>query len=50
MPRYEEVIDGFTAVIVQHEIDHLNGRLFTDLLLPDENNRNTVPEAQNMDK
>ena len=48
--KREEVIDGFTAVIVQHEIDHLDGRLFTDLLLPDENNRNTVPEAQNVDK
>ncbi len=48
--KREEVIDGFTAVIVQHEIDHLDGRLFTDLLLPDENNRNTVPETRNMDK
>ena len=48
--KREEVIDGFTAIIVQHEIDHLDGRLFTDLLLPDENNQNTVPEARNMDK
>ncbi len=48
--KREEVIDGFTAIIVQHEIDHLDGRLFTDLLLPDENNRISVPEAQNVDK
>ncbi|WP_455659512.1 peptide deformylase [Phocaeicola faecalis] len=48
--KREEVIDGFTAIIVQHEIDHLDGRFFTDLLLPDENNRNTVPEILNMDK
>ncbi len=25
-----EVVEGFTAVIFQHEIDHLNGVLFTD--------------------
>ncbi len=48
--KREEVIDGFTAIIVQHEIDHLDGRLFTDLLLPDENNRISVPEILNMDK
>lgn len=28
----EETIDGFTAVIVQHEVDHLNGILFIDYL------------------
>lgn len=28
----EEVVEGFTAVILQHEIDHLNGILFTDRL------------------
>lgn len=27
---YEELIEGFTAVIFQHETDHLNGILFTD--------------------
>lgn len=29
MPK-EELIEGFTAVIFQHETDHLNGILFTD--------------------
>lgn len=28
----EEVVEGFTAVILQHEIDHLHGILFTDRL------------------
>ncbi|WP_343624218.1 MULTISPECIES: peptide deformylase [Flavobacterium] len=28
--KHEEVIEGFTAVIFQHETDHLNGILFTD--------------------
>lgn len=28
----EETINGFTAVIVQHEVDHLNGILFIDYL------------------
>lgn len=28
--QHEEVIEGFTAVIFQHETDHLNGILFTD--------------------
>ena len=27
---HEEMIEGFTAVIFQHETDHLNGILFTD--------------------
>ena len=27
---HKEVIEGFTAVIVQHEYDHLSGVLFTD--------------------
>ncbi len=40
--KREEVIDGFTAVIVQHEIDHLDGRLFTDLLLPDEKTKDLL--------
>lgn len=31
--KKEEVIEGFTAVIFQHEIDHLNGILFTDRLI-----------------
>lgn len=28
--RHEEMVEGFTAVIFQHEIDHLMGILFTD--------------------
>lgn len=28
----EEIIEGFTAVIFQHELDHLDGRLFIDHL------------------
>lgn len=31
MPK-AEIIEGFTAVIFQHETDHLNGILFTDRL------------------
>lgn len=27
---HEEMIEGFTAVVFQHETDHLNGILFTD--------------------
>lgn len=30
---YEEVFDGYVARIVQHELDHLNGILFTDYSL-----------------
>ncbi len=33
----EEIIEGFTAVIFQHETDHLNGILFTDRLLEQNN-------------
>ena len=29
-----DTIRGFTAVIFQHEIDHLNGILFVDYLSP----------------
>lgn len=29
---HEEMVEGFTAVIFQHEIDHLKGILFTDRL------------------
>ncbi|MBQ2429330.1 MAG: peptide deformylase, partial [Alistipes sp.] len=28
----EEIIEGFTAVIFQHELDHLDGRLFIDYI------------------
>ncbi len=27
---FQEIVEGFTAVIMQHELDHLNGILFTD--------------------
>lgn len=30
--RHEEVIEGFLAHVLQHEIDHLNGILFTSLI------------------
>lgn len=30
--QHEEVVEGFTAVIFQHEIDHLDGKLFIDYL------------------
>lgn len=30
--QHEEVIEGFTAVIFQHELDHLKGKLFIDYL------------------
>lgn len=35
--KHSEIIEGFTAVIFQHEIDHLNGILFTDRLSEQEN-------------
>ena len=35
--KHSEIIEGFTAVIFQHEIDHLNGILFTDRLNEQEN-------------
>lgn len=30
--EHQEMIKGFTAVIFQHEVDHLDGRLFIDYL------------------
>ncbi len=30
MKTVRETVDGFTAVIFQHEIDHLDGILYTD--------------------
>ncbi len=35
--KHIEKVEGFTAVIFQHEIDHLNGILFTDRLSEQEN-------------
>ena len=31
---FEEVAEGLLAVCIQHELDHLNGRLFVDYLSP----------------
>ena len=35
----EETADGLYAVCIQHEIDHLNGKLFIDYLTPLKRNR-----------
>lgn len=32
--QHTEEVKGFTAVIFQHEVDHLNGILFTDRMIP----------------
>ena len=34
--EHTERIEGFTAVIFQHEIDHLNGELFIDKMLSED--------------
>lgn len=34
---HEEIVEGFTAVVFQHEYDHLRGILFTDRLKEQEN-------------
>jgi peptide deformylase len=31
---FEEELDGMHAICLQHEIDHLNGKLFVDYLSP----------------
>ncbi len=31
---YDEIYDGFTARVIQHEYDHIEGVLFTDYLTP----------------
>lgn len=36
--QFQEVVEGYTAVIMQHEMDHLNGILFTDRIM-DQTNR-----------
>lgn len=33
----EEIVEGFSAVVFQHEYDHINGVLFTDRLKEQEN-------------
>ncbi|WP_306350818.1 peptide deformylase [Flavobacterium sp. '19STA2R22 D10 B1'] len=44
----EEMIEGFTAVVFQHEIDHLNGILFTDRLL-EQANLELIPANDEME-
>ena len=34
MEPVEEDLDGFAAICMQHEIDHLDGKLFIDYLSP----------------
>ncbi|MCD8186615.1 MAG: peptide deformylase [Rikenellaceae bacterium] len=43
LQRVRQTVEGFTAVIFQHEIDHLNGILYIDRMieLPDEERENT---------
>ena len=36
LPVVRETVSGFTAVIFQHEIDHLEGVLYIDKVMPDE--------------
>lgn len=40
--KHREIVEGFTAVIIQHEIDHLFGVLISDKIL-DQNSRNYQP-------
>ena len=32
----QDTVSGFTAVIFQHETDHLKGILFTDKMIPEQ--------------
>ncbi|WP_432670063.1 peptide deformylase [Flavobacterium sp. SM2513] len=41
----EEIVEGFTAVVFQHEYDHLNGILFTARLKEQENSTATKMEG-----
>ena len=34
--KIEGTAEGYLARVIQHEVDHLNGKLFTDLLKPEE--------------
>ena len=38
LPVVREKVSGFTAVIFQHEIDHLEGVLYIDKMVPEEGN------------
>jgi len=42
-----EIVEDFTAVIFQHEIDHLNGILYTDHLQREVEGAKPVSERQN---
>lgn len=46
--HFQEVVEGFTAVIMQHEFDHLNGVLFTDRMKEQEENQyyNASPTSE----
>ncbi len=44
--KHTEIVEGFTAVIFQHEIDHLRGVLFTDRLAEQESKEFTKVEGQ----
>jgi peptide deformylase len=44
--HHEEMVEGFTAVIFQHEIDHLNGILFTHRLIEQEAKHYTLINAE----
>lgn len=41
-----EIIEGFTAVIFQHERDHLDGKLLIDRV-KEQKNRQTIPSTEN---
>ncbi|WP_185265441.1 peptide deformylase, partial [Chryseobacterium indologenes] len=48
--RYSEIVEGFTAVIFQHEIDHLFGILISDKKEKEKNNSyNKVDAYQKSD-
>ena len=32
--EHDEILDGYVARVVQHECDHLNGKVFVDRLSP----------------
>ena len=32
--EHDELFDGFRARVIQHEYDHLDGKVFTDRLAP----------------
>ena len=44
---HDETVEGFTAVIFQHESDHLIGTLFTDRIKEQENTRYVKAEVMN---